>query len=243
MLECFPTPFFSSIPTTRCKAFGTSSRWRTRWRRRFMFAAFDLTLGDLLRLSVEARRVLDEANLSHLKIFASGGLDEREIGRLLRAGAPIDAFGVGTDMSVSGDAPSLDIAYKLTEYAGTGRMKLSTGKRADTVRKELVKLGFSRESNRKADEGSNHPDRNAQFKHINAKVIAAQVQQQPVMLRIVIADHARDVATIIPWESRLLVALFPSGDLFVCAKHLFVEAINGAGCSNHAASATDDQLR
>ena len=52
---------------------------------------------------------------------------------------------------------------------------------ADTVRKELVKLGFSRQSNRKADEGSKHPDRNAQFEHINSKIIAAQAQQQPVI--------------------------------------------------------------
>ena len=52
---------------------------------------------------------------------------------------------------------------------------------ADTVRKELVKLGFSRQHNRKADEGSRHPDRNAQFEHINAKVVAAQAQQQPVI--------------------------------------------------------------
>jgi hypothetical protein len=52
---------------------------------------------------------------------------------------------------------------------------------ADTVRKELVKLGFSRQSNRKANEGSKHPDRNAQFEYINAKVIAAQAQQQPVI--------------------------------------------------------------
>jgi Rhodopirellula transposase DDE domain len=52
---------------------------------------------------------------------------------------------------------------------------------ADTVRKELVKLGFSRQSNRKADEGSKHPDRNAQFEHINAKVIAAQAKGQPVI--------------------------------------------------------------
>ena len=44
-----------------------------------------------------------------------------------------------------------------------------------------MKLGFSRQSNRKAEEGSKHPDRNAQFEHINAKVIAAQVQQQPVI--------------------------------------------------------------
>ena len=46
-----------------------------------------------------------------------------------------------------------------------------------------------------------------------------------------------------PWESRFLVALFSSGDLFLSAKHLFVEARNGAGCSNHAARATDDRLR
>ena len=51
----------------------------------------------------------------------------------------------------------------------------------DTVRKELVKLGFSRQSNRKADEGSHHPDRNAQFEHINAKVVAAQGRRQPVI--------------------------------------------------------------
>ncbi len=52
---------------------------------------------------------------------------------------------------------------------------------ADTVCTELVKLGFSRQSNRKADEGSKHPDRNAQFEYINSKVIAAQAQQQPVI--------------------------------------------------------------
>jgi hypothetical protein len=52
---------------------------------------------------------------------------------------------------------------------------------ADTVRTELVKLGFSRQFNRKADEGSKHPDRNAQFEYINAKVVAAQAQQQPVI--------------------------------------------------------------
>ena len=44
---------------------------------------------------------------------------------------------------------------------------------ADTVRKEPVKVCFSRQHNRKADEGSKHPDRNAQFEHINTKVVAA----------------------------------------------------------------------
>jgi Rhodopirellula transposase DDE domain len=52
---------------------------------------------------------------------------------------------------------------------------------ADTVRRELVKLGFSRQSNRKADEGSKHPDRDAQFEYINKKVVAAQAKRQPVI--------------------------------------------------------------
>ena len=52
---------------------------------------------------------------------------------------------------------------------------------ADTVARELAKLGFSRQHNRKADEGSRHPDRNAQFEHINAKVVAAQAAGQPVI--------------------------------------------------------------
>jgi hypothetical protein len=52
---------------------------------------------------------------------------------------------------------------------------------ADTVAKELVKLGFSRQFNRKANEGSKHPDRNAQFEHINTKAAAAQMAGQPVI--------------------------------------------------------------
>lgn len=52
---------------------------------------------------------------------------------------------------------------------------------ADTVRKELSKLGFSRQHNRKADEGARHPDRDAQFEHINSKVVAAQAARQPVI--------------------------------------------------------------
>ena len=52
---------------------------------------------------------------------------------------------------------------------------------ADTVGKELVKLGSSRQYNRKAEEGSKHPDRDAQFEHFNAKVVAAQAKSQPVV--------------------------------------------------------------
>ena len=66
---------------------------------------------------------------------------------------------------------------------------------ADTVRKELVKLGFSRQSNRKAEEGSKHPDRNAQFDYINAKVLAAQaVHALRVALGTIISSAVLEVA-------------------------------------------------
>lgn len=111
-----------------------------------------LDSGDLLALSRQARVMLDAAGLQRVQIFASGGLDEHRIAALLAAGAPIDAFGVGTEMSVSGDAPALDIAYKLVAYAGEGRMKLSPGKRTLPGRKQVFRgaagdtLGLAEES-------------------------------------------------------------------------------------------------
>jgi nicotinate phosphoribosyltransferase len=106
----------------------------------FRVSGIRLDSGDLGDLSFKARRLLDDAGLGHVTIFASGGLNEDEIARLLAAGAPIDGFGVGTDMGVSRDAPSLDIAYKLVEYAGQARMKLSTGKALLPGRKQVVRV-------------------------------------------------------------------------------------------------------
>jgi nicotinate phosphoribosyltransferase len=83
------------------------------------------------------RRVLDEGGLNAVKIVASGGLDEEGIGRLVREGAPIDAFGVGTSLATSADAPALDCAYKLQEYAGTPRRKRSAGKATWPGRKQV----------------------------------------------------------------------------------------------------------
>jgi len=105
----------------------------------FKIRAVRIDSGDLDALSREARRILDAAGLSHVRIVASGGLDETRIDALTSRGAPIDIFGVGTDMAVSSDAPALDIAYKLTEYAGRGRMKLSAGKRSLPGRKQVFR--------------------------------------------------------------------------------------------------------
>ncbi|MFY0583197.1 hypothetical protein ACN28S_60895 [Cystobacter fuscus] len=92
-----------------------------------------------MALAHAARCLLDTAGLAHVRIFASGGLDEDEVARLLADHAPIDAFGVGTAMGVSADAPALDMAYKLVEYAGRGRLKLSTGKVLLPGRKQVFR--------------------------------------------------------------------------------------------------------
>jgi nicotinate phosphoribosyltransferase len=102
-------------------------------------SAVRLDSGDLGSLARETRRLLDAAGLHDIGIFASSGLDEYEIAALLDAGAPIDGFGVGTGMTVSGDAPALDIAYKLSEYGGQGRTKLSRNKPILPGRKQVFR--------------------------------------------------------------------------------------------------------
>jgi nicotinate phosphoribosyltransferase len=96
-----------------------------------------LDSGDLVALSKSVRRILDDAGLGDMTIFASGGLDEDELARFAREGAPIDGFGIGTSLTTSFDAPALDCAYKLQEYAGLPRRKRSTGKATWPGRKQV----------------------------------------------------------------------------------------------------------
>jgi len=87
-----------------------------------------LDSGDLVTVSREVRRVLDEADLRDVSIFASGNLNEERVHDLVSAGAPITGFGIGTSLTTSSDAPYLDAVYKLQEYAGKARRKRSSGK-------------------------------------------------------------------------------------------------------------------
>lgn len=96
-----------------------------------------LDSGDLVALSRGVRRILDAGGLTDVTIFASGGLDETSIDAMMRAGAPIDGFGVGTSLTTSSDVPSLDCVYKLQEYAGLPRRKRSTGKATWPGRKQV----------------------------------------------------------------------------------------------------------
>jgi nicotinate phosphoribosyltransferase len=108
-------------------------------RQGFKLQAVRLDSGDLADLSMKARRILDRNGLHDVAIFASGNLDEYRIDELIRAGAPIDEFGVGTAMVVSADAPALDVAYKLTEYDGMPRIKTSQHKLSLPGRKQVFR--------------------------------------------------------------------------------------------------------
>jgi nicotinate phosphoribosyltransferase len=87
-----------------------------------------LDSGDLLEHARRVRQILDRADLPEASIFVSGNLDEYRIAELVRGGAPIDGFGVGTAMDTSSDAPYLDCAYKLQAYQGKPKRKHSEGK-------------------------------------------------------------------------------------------------------------------
>ena len=95
--------------------------------------------GDLFEMSMRTRGILDAAGQSDATIIVSGGLDEFDVERLLDAGAPINAFGVGTRIGVSADAPSLETVYKLVEYAGEPTMKLSEGKQSMPGAKQVYR--------------------------------------------------------------------------------------------------------
>jgi len=104
--------------------------------------AVRLDSGDLLALSKEVRAVLDANGANDVNIFASGGLNEYELERLIAAGGPIDGFGIGTDLDVSSDAPYLDCAYKLQEYDGQARRKRATGKATWPGRKQIFRRRY-----------------------------------------------------------------------------------------------------
>ncbi len=86
-------------------------------------AGVRLDSGDLTKDSRWVRRELDRAGWKEVKIFASGDLDENKISSLLAKGAAIDAFGVGTALATPGDAPHLNLIYKLVEVERGGKVR------------------------------------------------------------------------------------------------------------------------
>jgi nicotinate phosphoribosyltransferase len=101
--------------------------------------AIRIDSGDLAALATRARKILNAVGRSTVKIFASGDLDEYSIAQIVASGAPVDGFGVGTELITSSDAPSLAMVYKLVELGGEGKFKLSPGKRTYPMAKQVFR--------------------------------------------------------------------------------------------------------
>jgi nicotinate phosphoribosyltransferase len=95
--------------------------------------------GDLIKLSKKVREILDKADLNETKIIVSGGLDEYDIKKFMDEKAPIDVFAIGTKLVTSADQPYLDIAYKLVEYDGKPKFKLSPGKSTFPYKRQIIR--------------------------------------------------------------------------------------------------------
>src|SRR5579863_4043816 len=87
-----------------------------------------LDSGNLVELSRAVRKILDDAGMQDVKIMATSDLNEYKILEFAAARAPIDAFGVGTDLATSTDSPNLGVVYKLVELNGRSTAKFSEDK-------------------------------------------------------------------------------------------------------------------
>jgi nicotinate phosphoribosyltransferase len=84
--------------------------------------------GDLTAMARKVRAIFDAGGLKDVIILVSGGIDEDVLQGMMQAGAPIDGFGIGVSLATSQDVPAFDCAYKLQEYDGVPKRKLSEGK-------------------------------------------------------------------------------------------------------------------
>ena len=151
-------------------------------------AGVRLDSGDLDVLSRKVRAILDDAGLRDVRILASGDLDEYRIEQLLAMGAPIDAFGVGTQMGTSADAPSLGVVYKLIDSEQGPKLKLSEGKATLPGRKQVWR-GDAFDILGLIDE------------RIDGRPLLAPAKTEPIE---VIRDRCRDAVAALPDRLRLL---------------------------------------
>ena len=182
-----------------------------------------LDSGDLAYLAKHTRKMLDEAGLDYVKIAASNQLDEHVIRSLTDQGAPIDVFGVGTQLVTAYDSPALDGVYKLAEYDGESRIKLSENPEKVNFpgKKQVVRLvdaegKFYGDAVARADEcdGSDGPHIEKMFHPghpLQKNVEVAGYEQKPLLETVMeggeVVAERRSVDEIAAYTRRRLARL------------------------------------
>jgi len=96
--------------------------------------------GDLVEHSKKVRKILDENGCEKVQIVASSDLNEYKIKKILESNAPIDAFGVGTELATSRDDPTIAGVYKLIEYNNKPKIKISEDKLTYPGKKQIYRI-------------------------------------------------------------------------------------------------------
>ncbi|MGJ5132491.1 nicotinate phosphoribosyltransferase [Bradyrhizobium oligotrophicum] len=170
-------------------------------------SAVRIDSGDLSALAKKVRCILDSGGLKDTGIFVSGGIEEGTLIAFARDAAPIDGIGIGTGLVTSSDAPALDCAYKLQEYAGLPRRKRSTGKATWPGRKQVWRR-YDRDGRMLADILSTEEDQQEGETLIQAVMLGGRpIASQPSLHDI--RAHARRQLDQLPPELRTSKAVAP----------------------------------
>lgn len=162
-----------------------------------------LDSGDLHALSASVRAILDAGGLREVTILASGNLDELRVRDLEQQGAPIDAYGIGTSLVTSSDAPALDMVYKLQEYDGRARRKRSSGKATWPGRKQVFR-DFDAQGHMRHDEVALVTDHRAGAEPLLHPVMRDGRRLRPRIPLESIRRYARDSLGQLPAALRTL---------------------------------------
>ncbi|QED38590.1 nicotinate phosphoribosyltransferase [Antarcticibacterium arcticum] len=180
-------------------------------------AGIRLDSGDLAYLAKQSRKMLNEAGLTYVKIAVSNQLDEFVIKSLLEQNAPIDTFGVGTNLVTGNPDGALDGVYKLVESGGKPRLKISESLSKITIphKKQVYRLSNSKGELIGADAitlreetriDSMH-DPKESLKSLNVSEYSLEALLQPVMLNGKRMEASRGLTQIAEYSKHRLASL------------------------------------
>ncbi len=128
--------------------------------------------------------------------MASGDLDEYRIARLVEAGAPVDGFGVGTELITSRDAPALGMVYKLVELDGEGKFKLSPAKKTYPMAKQVFRRRDA--AGRFAGDHVTRADESAEGEPLLVPIVRAGHLASPLPSLDAIRERCREQLAALP---------------------------------------------
>ena len=159
----------------------------------YRLKAVRLDSGDLATLSKKARKMLDNAGLSYVKILVSNQLDEHVVKSLLQdQSAPIDSFGIGTELITGKTDAALDGVYKLVESNGQPKMKFSDNIEKETLpgKKQVYRCSdsqgmFLADAMLVAGEPPEKADRIFHPLHSERSITTGRLQKEPLLHTVV----------------------------------------------------------